>query len=879
MAGPVANVRNVIVIEGVDNASAAIDKAKKSLGGLEASARKTGKEVKAAGDHTKDAFSHGLPGLEGKHDSFNRLASAVGGAGGALAEATHGVALLDAGLRLIPGPVGAAVAGVTALGAAAFLVGRHFAEAKAKIDLLGDAHTEQLADKLNIDLDAAVKLTQALGDLGGKGLRPTDALLEVVTKRAESLGKDGAEAVVSFVHALEQGPAALKKFEQEYGKLAGLIADTSKLAASIGLNPEALGLAKAQTAEGQRQLDAAQGLQRIQLLQVELAKREAEEAHAVNTAEEYRGKLKGDLAILDQKAAAQRIAATRDQIAAETQNLAVIQREVEAHQRLADAQAALAARADVLDAQASATANKRERSMLASGAAVVRQLAATRALNEFDRLHGKTLDAKLLTERQILQAKVYQANASALALREQARAEARQRAEAARSSAQAAKQAELDARLRTLRAQADRDGIQNEKERLALIDLEHQKSIQATDSIKSSKARAAARMAADEEYASAKAKLERDLATETIKVNDDLQKTLEAAAKKSADLQQAAADAVVATERARSASLADVLRARGLEERAVEVERRQAHADYSQALIAIDRDRLAALAEVAQGSEDAAAVEARADAERVRAKLELEAVERKLAAAAKERARAARADAVASLEGPANALKALGSLGSINAGGLGEGLSATIKGVQDLDAAMSASEQRASDYAGAIGGAVTGVGDAIVDSSTRSALVQIEKDKQRRLSTAKTEEERARITQEAEDAKARAVEAAERRKAGIAAVVEGAKAIASLAEYDYVAAAGHGAAAIAFGAIAGGAGGSTSQSAVPSAGSSGGFNSPSGSGSGFGNTGSGTVTIINNFNQPLATEQSIGKAVHSSLRSLKGTGTDRGRGV
>ena len=872
MAGPVANVRNVISIEGVDNASGAINKAKKSLDGLEAGARKAGKGVKDAGAHAKGAFSHGLPGLEGKHDVFNRLASAAGGAGGALQETTHGVALLDAGMRLLPGPVGAVAAGLVAVGAAVFLVNKHLNESAAKLALLGDAHTRELAEGLGVDEDAAIKLSQALGNLSSKSLRPTDALLKQVAHNAERMGLDAGKAATELVKAWEGGPDALRKFQAEYGKLAGLADNTADLAASVGVSAEALGLAKALTQAEREKEAVAASLLRIQQLQVEIGAadqtaREAgygREAQAVRESANARGSAARAnidnervwLAAINERAVAEREAASAAEYSA---------------RRQADA----LSRLNVFEAQAGATLDDGIATRTRAAILIERQSLAASELLAFNSANQGVLTGTLLVQRQGLQIALAQSESAVIASAKAAGSVLSAKQKQAAAQAQSTRNAIADAKLRTLRAQVDRDGLQTQRERIALLDAERAKAIDSTSSIKNAKARAATLLAIDAEYLTKRADLNRTLDAETAKTNDDLTKTLEEQARRSADLQARVGESVVATARARNASLADGLRAQGQDERASLVERRQAQADYSQAVIAIDRERVASLDTVAQDSADAAAIEADADQKRIQAKLALADVERRLAGESKARSLAARADAVASLEGPANALKALGSLGATGAGGMGEGLSSITKGITAFDAAMSASEQKASAYADAVGGAVSGVGAAIVDAATKGELAQIDADTKRKLSTATTEEERAKITADAEAAKAKAVEDGERRKAAIQALVEGAKAIASVADYDFVGAAGHAAAAIAFGAIAGGAGGS-----VPSGGAAGGgFNAPTQGAAQGTAQGSGSVTIVNNFNQPLATRQSIGKAVHGALASLGGTGADKGRGA
>jgi hypothetical protein len=870
MAGPVANVRNVITIEGVDHASGAIDKAKKSLDGLEAGARKAGKGVKDAGAHAKGAFSHGLPGLEGKHDVFNRLASAAGGAGGALQESAHGVALLDAGMRLLPGPLGAAAAGIVAVGAAIFLVNKHLNEASAKLALLGDAHTGELAKGLGIDEDAAIKLGQALNGLSTKSLRPTDALLRQVARNAERMGLDAGKAATELVKAWEGGPDALRKFQAEYGKLAGLATNTADLAASVGVSAEALGLVKAQTQADRERVAVSESLLRIQQLQVEIgaADQTARKAGYGREAQAIR-----ESANARSSAAKANIDNERVWLAAVNAR-AIAEREAAAvAEDAARRQAESLARLNVFEAQANATLDDGIATQTHAAILVKRQEIAAGALLAFNVANQGVLTGTLLVQRQGLQIALAQSEAAVIASAKASGAALSAKRKQAAAEALTTRNAIADANLRTLRAQVDRDGLQTQRERIALLDVERAKAIGSTASIKNARARNATLLAIDEEYATARAKLDRDIAKEEADLQSELGNLLDDQAKRSVAIAKSASDAVLATARARATSLADVLRTQGKDDEAAAVERRQARADHNQALIAIDQERIAALADNVGDVEEAAAIEAEADQKRIQAKLALADVERRLAADSQARAVAARADAAASLQGPIDALRQLSSLGAVSAGG--EGLAAVVKGFTELDAAMSKSEVNASEVADAIGGTLTGVAGAAIDADTKRTTAAIDADTKRRLSTATTEDERAAIVADAEQRKAAAVDAAERRKAGISAAVEVAKGIAAAASYDFVGAAGHGAAAIAFGAIAGGAGGS-----VPTASAGGGgFNAPSqGQGQGSAQA-SGSVTNVFNFNQPLATQQAIGKAVHGSLKSLGGTGTDKGRGA
>ncbi len=878
MAGAQANVRNIITIEGVDNASDAINKAKKALGLLGTEADKSGKATQAL------ATKHG-EGVKKIQETSGDLESALKG----LKDFTPGIAGQLSGLgdafgatesvmRLLPGTAGLVATGLIAAGAGAYLLAKSVNESAAKLKLLGGSDVGKLKKDLDLSADSAVSLSQALRDLQDRALRPSNDLLKQVGANAKAMGKDGEKAQIDFVKAIEGGPEALKRFQDEYGKVNGLVADTTALAQRIGLNTELLGITKATTAEQTRQAEVTQALRRIQEGQAEIdvAREKAEQGRAAALqANQIADRVNGQI---QAKVYDDIVARVTKRVEGEKDNLSAIQATAQAERDRSDVSAARLSRASVLESQAEATANKHTQATLRSEAVNSRILAAKEALAAFDTAHGKSLTAALATERSTLEVNLNQANAKKLA-DDQARKAAAQQA-AQESSAR--RQAVFDADSRTQKARADRDGNLTLEERLGLLDREYEKDLRAAESSKGAKVKYALRTAADEEYVTKRKALERTIEADAKSASDAFFAKEGQKFKKSEDLARQAADAIVATNKARYASISESLRANGRFEEADQAERLQAAADYAAELKRIDKEvHDAKFYDLVQGK-DLEAIKTTAEQKRIQAAMARDAVETKLAQAAKDRAIQARADAVDSLEGPANALKALGQLGPqfARVGGIGGGLSAAIKGFKDLDAAMSKSEVKATEVASAIGGAAQGIGASMIDAEKTRTLAQLDNEEKRRLSTATTEAEKAAITEEFEKKKADAVDAAERRKAAVMAAVELAQAIASAASYNFVAAAGHGAAAIAFGAVAGGVAGSSYVPGTGAAGQGGGFNAPSSGGNGgsSGSSGKGQ-TVVFNFNQPLATKQEIGKAVHGSLRSLSGTGTDRARGV
>lgn len=872
MTRAVARIEQKIIITGADNSADAIRRAQANLGSFSKTARKARTDIKAASDVGRDAFSHGLPGLQGKHDSFNRLSAAVGGAGGALQETTHGVALLDAAMRLLPGPLGAVAAGLTAVGAGAFLVGRHLSEAQAKLEQLGGSGVRDLKEGLDLSADGAVKLSQALDKLDSGSLRPSSELLRQVREDAERMGKDGEQAMSRFVDAIRRGPDAIRDFTREFGNLGSAIQSLPNLALSLGLDPLALGLVKATTDEANRLKATQEALARIQLQRLELAKAETEEEHRRGLLAEQTTSFRRQTALLDVRAAQERTVAIRQQIEREREALQVTQQRAQVDLEAAAQRAATAARADVLEARANLAITRGERARLRSSAATARQLAAVRALNAFDREHGRVLAANLQVQRSALQVRVLQAQAGARALRAERAAEARQRAD----RAAAARAAIAGLQLRTARAEVDRDGLRTQQERLRLLDLEEAKERAATGTIRNRRQREEARHAITVEFATKRAALQRQLEDETGAAATRNFELLRSQTERSVEIAQRAATARAETARARSASIAESLRQTGQVELAQQTELRQARADFAATVQRIDTELAESRKDVAVGSVDAANLETEAEEKRVQAKLALAQVEKRVDA---ERAQAQkdRIDAAAaSLRDSASALASAGQgIGSVRLEGVGQGLAAAATAGANL-ANNFKDIPKATD---AIATGLGGIGAAAIDAESRRTQQQLEQEKQRELSTASSEQERAAITERFERQKAAVAEEAERRKAAILGAMEVARGVAAAATGNFRGAAAHGVAAGLFGAVAGGAfAGAPSTGRGEGGASGGGFASAETTPAATGGGGGGVV-IQQNFMMPLVTQQQIGKSVNDTLKSLGTTGHRRARGV
>ncbi len=872
MARAVAKVEQRIIVSGVDNASDAIKRAQGSLKGLRTSATRAGRAVGGASAIGKDAFSHGLPGLQGKHDSFNRLAAAAGGAGGALQESAHGIALLDAAMRLIPGPAGAAAASIAAAGAAVFLINKHISETRAQLRLLGRSDVGELAKQLDLSTEGAIKLSQALGDLPDAGLRPSVELLEQVRANAESMGREGADAVVAFTRALAGGPEALQKFQAEFGRIGASIKTLPKLAESLGLDAEALGLVKAQTEQHKATKRARDALLRVQRQQLELDVQRTAATDAYQRRLQASTGFARSLAEIEQRAAANKADAIEKQIAAERRLIAAVAEEVRQNKAAAEARQVAAQSVALIEASASAEADKRFRTILQEQAVIARTANARRELAAFDAKHTGALTDALRIERGKLAVQVLQARASANALRD-ARQQARTQAAAA---ARAQRSAIAAAQLRIAQARADRDGLRTQRERLALLDAERAKEIAGLASIKGARARSTARLAIDEQYATRRAALERQIAAESARITGQLVETITRQRAASAALAARAGRAEAAATAATVGERVERLRAAGQVERAELVQLRQARAEYAAQVRTIDADLAASRAQVSAESVDADNLSREAEAKRVAAKVRLAQVERQVDASRRQRDAEQLRNAAETFQQATQALQQAGqALGSAGTTALGQGLGVAA----DAAVRLAESSGNAAKQTTIAAGAVGSVGAIAIDADTQRTRAAIDADKERRLSTATTERERAAIVEQAEARKAAATEAGERRKAAILAAMEVAKAAAAFPNVPQMAA--HGAAAALFGAVAGGVIGGGSTAAPGTAGGAGGgfsaatgpAQAPAGGGAGGG------VTIINNFNQPLATRQDIGRATHGALQSLSTTGMAGTRGV
>jgi hypothetical protein len=114
----IQNVSATIALEGEDNASAEINKARGAVKRLADEAAQTGEEAEKLGEKLTEAgektghLSHGISTLLRATKSF------AGESAGALGEMTHGLHGVSAIIHLLPGPIGLVGAGIVAAGLA-----------------------------------------------------------------------------------------------------------------------------------------------------------------------------------------------------------------------------------------------------------------------------------------------------------------------------------------------------------------------------------------------------------------------------------------------------------------------------------------------------------------------------------------------------------------------------------------------------------------------------------------------------------------------------------------------------------------------------------------------------------------------------------------
>lgn len=796
MSRGIARVEQQIIITGADNASDAIKKAQASLGGLRKEAGRTSvAAAKVAATPVVDA-NKVQQSTQRTGAAFAGLTAALGNSQSALADVGRSATALGSTAAVIPGPIGLAAAAVVGLTAGIYLLSKQTREASARLAQLGDANTLKLKEKFDLGVDGAIKLTQALNNLNEGAVKPADDLIAKVIRRARAVGGDPVQAVTDLASAWKKGAAAVLEYQRVKGQIEGLDRASLEAAAKgLGIDQQVVGIAKDQLdARGkvnQAFLDAVEA-------QRQLTDAERRYSKLADTGFRGRGVRARANANIAANAIADQLDGLRRQVAARNTAARSAQAALTAETQLASVQKGRGIVAQLRENQAQLAATKD----IAAGIRL--QSVAEQRESVEQRLTALVAKRTTLTGQEYAnQLNALRVEQQSLELKEKSiistsAAERKARADAAAAAARANAAAASEAKLKIATAQANRDGLLTERERVNLLDIAEAKERQAAGAITNRKVRALALLAIDEDYKTKREALERELQALAGKASEDTKKILQD------DTKNRAAAAL----------------------KRLEIKKKAA-----------------------------------ADEQEVEKQLEA------MDVASRDRAFAALSTVGANLAASGSAL------GSEGLSSFGKGLAAASAAAADLNKNLKDTPKAAAAVATGIGN----IGMIAVDAETARTSKQLEAEKQRQLSTAKTEAARAAITQDFEDRKAAAVEQGERRKAAILALMELAKVAASYPNVPLMVA--HGLAASLYGAVAGGLVGGSAAPSAPSAGG-GGFNSPSAGGNaatGAGGGGGQNVTI--NFNQPLTTQQNIGKAVRGALRSIGPTGYATAKGV
>ena len=796
----------------------------------EGNAAKAVADVRAGLDGVDQTAGNMEKGLKGIKDIFGSLPGPVG----ALAEGFGGAEKI---LQVMPGHVGLIATGLVAAGSAAFLLYQQLAQTEAKVQSLGDDDTRRLADSLDLGVDAAIKLQQALGDLPSR-IRPTETILQAVVERAEAMGLEGGDAATKFAAALAKGPEALREFEREFGRLGGAVDSLPSAAERLGLSSAALGIATQVGNEVVRAKAAAEEavvqdrLRASLLSQLATLEREATGATVARRVEQQ-----AQRASLEQQ-----VALYADLVAGAVSEANALQAVVAAQQdseRAARGRAAnatlIAGEIALIEAQAGVQLDKQEGLRLRLEASRRRDYEIQRRTVELEAhtLGGLVEEAQARKELTALKLAAVQAAAGDLALGKQAAADLSARRQKGRQAADA----EIAARIRltkaeaeaaTARAKFDKQDVASSAQSVALrfreLDQVEQAEVsKARRDANTARGRETAIQAIRIEFASKRQQIEQG-------VSDELTATLEAQAKRTVEIGARTAALVAAGAAGRSSALAERLRESGDHERADLVERRQAWVDYQGELSRINAEIALQLDGTNAESEDRRNLE--------REQLEAhatayESMQERLNQADARRNQRLRESISASMESIRAPAALLASSGGPSAK-MGKALEATLAGVQRVSGGWKNMKDSSGDAISAVGG----VAAAFVDG--------------------------------------------EREKAGILAITETAASIVEFANGNVVAAAGHAAAALLYGGVAGGVIGGSAGSGASAAGSGGavgGGDTGGGGGGGGGEQGGQVVNVYFGKGFVVGTPQQVGVAVQGALGSLNGTGLKRAKGV
>lgn len=283
-----ARVEQRVIITGVDDASAAIKKVRDSLAGMDKQAIKTQQSLADVDPSKKIRETSG-----DVESALKGMSDFAGGASQEVSKVGDAFGAVEAVTRLIPGPLGLIVTGITAAGVATALLFNLWKQNEAKLSLLTDPQTRTLGESLGFSADQTVKLQSALDSLTTSA-RPPQAALAQVAANAEAIGGDPADAVAKFIGAWERGPDAVKALRTEIGDVTVALQQLPDVAKSLGLNPVKLGL----TESVSKTQELKNTLEEIRETRSKISTLEAKIEQAVNATE--KGTVAQRLAAMDQ---------------------------------------------------------------------------------------------------------------------------------------------------------------------------------------------------------------------------------------------------------------------------------------------------------------------------------------------------------------------------------------------------------------------------------------------------------------------------------------------------------------------------------------------------------------------------------------------------
>lgn len=821
MSYAVARVEQKIVISGVDNASDVAKKAQDSLKKLGKTAHDTGKDVGKVGATAGDGIKKFQETSGDLESTLKGIKDFAPGADKAMSSLGDAFGATEATMRLIPGTAGLVVTAVVGMALGAKLLVDHFDQARAKLQLLVDTPTAELAKSLKLDEDGAVALQKAITGLGKDAIKPNLALLQDVRESAIALKKDPAEAVAEFTRGFKGSDQDIEQLLNSVGTLATKFETLDSVARSLNIDRDALGLEAAIPAAKQlsdtleRVRNARANLQAMERETAEMTRKTASISNDTFLYGMQVAKLKMQIAAQQEEEKALK---TQEERAISLRNT------VAEEQRHKDVIAEVARIKSETEQSAQLAGSKEEaKKIRLAGIDKVRELlnrTIAQSSSETSAWAGKEADERW----RALKAMLGQTEIEKKGISEAEKAERQAKARAGAAEAQANKVARLDANLKRESALASRDGLVTEKERLDLLKLEEAKEISGLASVKDRKTREMLKLAITEDYATKRAAVDRESRKEEEDAAKEGAKKTQEIEARSLGFFRANMDARATAATAANARQVEMARALGDESRALDLELAQSKAEFADEAIRISRDLADARKAEGLSAADLATLEETAASRRLAALEKLKGIEGQIAD--RRQAEVGRQIAGgASLFGEAT--KAIG-------GNVGQGLGALAGGVAEV-------AQSWKGLAGSAEGAISASG------AVAAAFVSDEKS-----------------------------------KAGILAATEGAAAIAAFASGNIAGGVGHTAAAAAYAGVAGGVFGGTGAGSSGSAGSvsgasggtlAGAGNSPSGA------SGGQVVNIVLGKGFVIGTPAQVGKSIGKALGATKGTGFGSGKGV